>query len=188
MHARLWEQPNLKNRSLLGLHTTSLDSVLSPRLVIESNRPKSWVCEPISEEPSSQDRSIEGTVHLETAEHQRHHRHRNQLIRTQSAPLLISTTTTSPVHIKYVFIFCLFHLFPYLPSSPTSPIIMTSSLMPRSDSFNARVRGTSHIDFKTATTGVAAKTMRNEISRLVATVDDPATKKVRSVIERTNNF
>lgn len=60
--------------------------------------------------------------------------------------------------------------------------------MPRSDSFNARVRGTSHIDFKTATTGVAAKTMRNEISRLVATVDDPATKKVRSVIERTNNF
>jgi len=55
---------------------------------------------------------------------------------------------------------------------------MSSSLMPRSDSFNARVRGTSHIDFKTATTGVAAKAMRNEISRLVATVDDSATKKV----------
>ena len=52
------------------------------------------------------------------------------------------------------------------------------SLMPRSDSFNARVRGTSHIDFKTATTGVAAKAMRNEISHLVATVDDPVTKKV----------
>lgn len=49
--------------------------------------------------------------------------------------------------------------------------------MPRSDSFNARVRGTSHIDFKTATTGVAAKAMRNEISRLVNTVEDPATKK-----------
>jgi UTP--glucose-1-phosphate uridylyltransferase len=49
--------------------------------------------------------------------------------------------------------------------------------MPRSDSFNARVRGTSHIDFKTATTGVAAKAMRNEISRLVGTVQDPATKK-----------
>ena len=48
--------------------------------------------------------------------------------------------------------------------------------MPRSDSF--RVRGTSHIDFKTATTGVAAKSMRNEISRLVSTVGDPATKKV----------
>ncbi|KAF8345956.1 UTP-glucose-1-phosphate uridylyltransferase [Amanita rubescens] len=54
---------------------------------------------------------------------------------------------------------------------------MSASLMPRSDSYNARVRGTSHIDFKTATTGVAAKSMRNEISRLVATVEDPQTKK-----------
>ena len=52
--------------------------------------------------------------------------------------------------------------------------------MPRTDSFNARVRGTSHIDFKTATTGVAAKSMRNEISRIVSTVDDPVAKKVRS--------
>lgn len=52
--------------------------------------------------------------------------------------------------------------------------------MPRSDSFNARVRGTSHIDFKTATTGVAAKAMRNEISRLVSTVEDTATKKASS--------
>ncbi|KAF4598160.1 UTP-glucose-1-phosphate uridylyltransferase [Pleurotus pulmonarius] len=55
------------------------------------------------------------------------------------------------------------------------------SLMPRPDSFNARVRGTSHIDFKTATTGVAAKAMRNEISRLVSTVDDPQTKKAFDV-------
>ena len=53
-----------------------------------------------------------------------------------------------------------------------------ANLAPRSDSYNARVRGTSHIDFKTATTGVAAKAMRNEISHLVATVDDPMTKKV----------
>lgn len=51
------------------------------------------------------------------------------------------------------------------------------SLKPGGD-FNARVRGTSHIDFKTATTGVAAKAMRNEIGHLVATVQDPATKKV----------
>ena len=49
-------------------------------------------------------------------------------------------------------------------------------------SFNARVRGTSHIDFKTATTGVAAKSMRNELSRLVSTVEDPAAKKVHSLI------
>jgi UTP--glucose-1-phosphate uridylyltransferase len=53
-----------------------------------------------------------------------------------------------------------------------------ANLLPRNDSFNARVRGTSHIDFRTATTGVAAKTMRNEISHLVATVSDPQTKKV----------
>ena len=62
---------------------------------------------------------------------------------------------------------------------------MSSSLMPRSDSFNARVRGTSHIDFKTATTGVAAKAMRNEISRLVATVEDTATKKVPAPLPLT---
>lgn len=51
--------------------------------------------------------------------------------------------------------------------------------MPKSDSFNARVRGTSHIDFKTATTGVAAKAMRNELSNLVSTVKEPQTKRVR---------
>lgn len=50
--------------------------------------------------------------------------------------------------------------------------------------FNARVRGTSHIDFKTATTGVAAKAMRNEISHLVATVNDPQTKKASSLSSR----
>lgn len=53
------------------------------------------------------------------------------------------------------------------------------SLMPRSDS--ARLRGQSHMDFKTATTGVAAKAMRNEISGLVKTVSDPSTRKVRRV-------
>ena len=52
------------------------------------------------------------------------------------------------------------------------------SLMPKSDS--ARLRGQSQMDFKTATTGVAAKAMRNEISNLVKTVSDPATKKVPS--------
>ncbi|KAL4074213.1 UTP-glucose-1-phosphate uridylyltransferase [Scleroderma citrinum] len=52
-----------------------------------------------------------------------------------------------------------------------------ATLAPRTDALNARVRGSSHIDFKTATTGVAAKAMRNEISRLVNTVEDPATKK-----------
>jgi len=54
---------------------------------------------------------------------------------------------------------------------------ISSSLMPRSDSDHPRVRGASHIDFKTATTGVAAKAMRNELSALVSTVSDPPTRK-----------
>ena len=75
----------------------------------------------------------------------------------------------------------------------------SGSLMPRSDSLS-RTRGSSHIvsamfatillclrlrwvislyqDFKTATTGVAAKAMKNELSRLVDTVNDPSAKKV----------
>jgi len=44
--------------------------------------------------------------------------------------------------------------------------------MPRSNSM--RARGSSHIDFKTATTGIAAKAMRNELSTLVSTSDDPS--------------
>jgi hypothetical protein len=112
----------VKSRSLLsplGLHTTSLDSVLSPPLLTDRKRPKSWICEPIHEEPSLQD---EGTVHLET-EHQRHHRYRKLLIRTQSAPLLISTTTTSPIHIKYVALFFPFYSFPY----PLSSVLLVLS-------------------------------------------------------------
>ncbi|TFY83006.1 hypothetical protein EWM64_g1009 [Hericium alpestre] len=49
--------------------------------------------------------------------------------------------------------------------------------LPRTDSLAHRVRGSSHVDFKTATTGVSAKAMRNELSRLVSTVEDPQAKK-----------
>jgi UTP--glucose-1-phosphate uridylyltransferase len=52
---------------------------------------------------------------------------------------------------------------------------MAYTLSPTSD---PRVRGSSHIDFKTATTGISAKAMRNDISHLVGTVEDPVTKKV----------
>ena len=62
-------------------------------------------------------------------------------------------------------------------NSPT--VIMSDSLMPRSES--TRVRGQSQLDFKTATTGVAAKAMRNELSNLVRSVSDAQTKKVRSL-------
>jgi UTP--glucose-1-phosphate uridylyltransferase len=105
-------------------------------------------CRTIQEEPTE----VVDLEHLK-----RHHRPtRSPPIRTLSAPPLISTTTTAPVHINNM-----------------------SSLMPvpRNEPFNVRVRGTSHIDFKTATTGVAAKAMRNEIHRLISTVEDPATKK-----------
>ncbi|KAK2463174.1 hypothetical protein APHAL10511_004829 [Amanita phalloides] len=118
-------------------------------------RPKSWLFETITEEPNNFDLSPQSLELLK-----RHHRHRAPLTRVNSAPQLVSTVTTSPIHIN----------------SSTS-LIMSASLMPRSDSYSARVRGTSHIDFKTATTGVAAKAMRNEISRLVATVEDSQTKK-----------
>ena len=51
------------------------------------------------------------------------------------------------------------------------------TLLPSSG--DSRVRGSSHIDFKTATTGISAKAMRNDLSHLVGTVEDPATKKVQ---------
>ncbi|KZO90722.1 putative UTP-glucose-1-phosphate uridylyltransferase [Calocera viscosa TUFC12733] len=41
-----------------------------------------------------------------------------------------------------------------------------------------RVRGHSAMDFKTATTGVAAKAMRNELNRMISEVEDPKAKKV----------
>ncbi|KAL4253536.1 UDPGP type 1 family protein [Abortiporus biennis] len=75
-------------------------------------------------------------------------------------PVLITTNTTSPVYINH-------------------KSAMVDSLMPKSDS--ARIRGASHIDFKTATTGVAAKAMRNEISALVQSVKDSETKKAFDV-------
>lgn len=60
----------------------------------------------------------------------------------------------------------------------------SKTLLPASDSAGSRVRGASHIDFKTATTGVAAKAMRNELGRLVSSVKDQATKKVGNPTDR----
>ncbi|CAO1633268.1 unnamed protein product [Sympodiomycopsis kandeliae] len=42
---------------------------------------------------------------------------------------------------------------------------------------NPRTRGASHIDFKSATTGVAAKAMRNELNKMVAEIEDPVARK-----------
>jgi UTP--glucose-1-phosphate uridylyltransferase len=56
-----------------------------------------------------------------------------------------------------------------------------ASLQARSDPLNARTRGASHIDFRTATTGVIGKAMRNELSQLVNTVPDSQTRKASSI-------
>ncbi|KDQ57769.1 hypothetical protein JAAARDRAFT_35461 [Jaapia argillacea MUCL 33604] len=124
-----------------------------------SSQTRKSICSPIREEPPS-DLAVQISAPHDDPPSlfKRHHKPRAPLTRTNSAPLLISTTTTSPVHIN------------------PSPTIM--SLTPqRAESFNARVRGSSHIDFKTATTGVAAKAMRNELSQLVSSVGDPQVKK-----------
>ncbi|KZT19064.1 UDPGP-domain-containing protein [Neolentinus lepideus HHB14362 ss-1] len=115
------------------------------------------ICEPITEEPSS---DLAAARSAPDPVYKRHHRPRALLSRTNSAPLLISTNTTLPVYINH----------------PPSPA-MSNTLAPKAEGLNARVRGSSHIDFKTATTGVTAKAMRNELSQLVSTVDDTQTKK-----------
>ena len=161
----------IKPRSPLGF---------PPNLPSTSNRRSSWLCEPISEldEPPAFDEPL---LDLEPEHNKRQHKHKPLLPRTNSAPQLISTTTTTPVHIHQLQSVAFFSLFLLIIVINLDPLRTMATLLPvaRGDSLSARVRGTSHIDFKTATTGVAAKSMRNEISRLVSTVDDTATKKVR---------
>ncbi|KAF5317349.1 hypothetical protein D9611_003885 [Ephemerocybe angulata] len=154
-HAR-WRSDNPVGLSVAPIKPRSYQ-VTARSPLSSSQRPRSLIFDPIDEideppvcEPPTLD-----------PEHQiRQHKHKPPLPRTNSEPQLISTTTTTPIHIHHLD-------------------KMSNSLLPvaRGDSFNARVRGTSHIDFKTATTGVAAKSMRNEISRLVSTVEEPNTKK-----------
>ncbi|KAH9957928.1 UTP-glucose-1-phosphate uridylyltransferase [Russula dissimulans] len=57
-----------------------------------------------------------------------------------------------------------------------------SNLTPTTSAANTarspRTRGVSSMHFKSATTGVASKTMRNELNRLVQTVSDPGSKRI----------
>lgn len=116
------------------------------------------LCELIPEELNILGSDLSASLHkhldLSSELYKRHHKPRSPIARAQTAPCYFSITT--PIHI---------------PSSKTM-----ATLTPR-DNLNARVRGSSHIDFKTATTGVAAKSMRNEISHLVSTVEDQTAKK-----------
>src|ERR1700722_265132 len=58
---------------------------------------RSWICETIREEPFESP-SSSPTEDSETY-NKRYHKPRSPLARTQSAPQLLSTTTTQPIHI-----------------------------------------------------------------------------------------
>lgn len=139
-------------------------------------------CELIPEElnlGSDLSATLHNHLDISSEPYKRHHKPRSPLIRSQTEPFYLSTTTTKPVHIpssRYPhcsLIACSIRISTYISST-------MATLAPRTDTLNARVRGGSHIDFKTATTGVAAKAMRNEISHLVSTCEEDA-KKVRPI-------
>lgn len=158
---------------------------LSPNQAVDniSAARRKSTCEPITEEPGPRP----DLLHSEP--YKRHHQKpRSALTRTQSAPqLFLSITTTRPIYInhsrRYILIFM--DTLPSLPStmstdpnSDRSDMSTSASSLQAPSTFNTRVRGSSHVDFKTATTGISAKAMRNDLSHLVGTVDDPITKKV----------
>jgi hypothetical protein len=92
------------------LRRSKIRSPTAVSTVAVSTPHKLWVCEPISEEPSS----------FQNQTHQRQHRPRAPLARTQSAPQLISTNTTLPVRINPPY-GSLFRLFFAHPSSLVRP-------------------------------------------------------------------
>ena len=112
--------------------------------------------------------------------YKRHHRPRPILPRSSSTPNLLDILLSDhPIFLNH-------HPppspslqkhppSPRLPSSLKSQQQMASSLSPTA--LNVRTRGASHIDFRTATTGVIGKAMRNELSHLVSTVQDLQTRK-----------
>jgi len=138
----------------------------------------------INDVPSSPTTRLADFDHLSL--YKRHHRPRAIPPRSTSSPNLIDILLSDhPISIN--------QLYPRpppsdppLPPPPKPPRSTTTtkqmaSLLPRADSFNARTRGASHIDFRTATTGIIGKSMRNELSKLVNTVKDPQTKKASPI-------
>jgi UTP--glucose-1-phosphate uridylyltransferase len=113
--------------------------------------------------------------------YKRHHRPRPVIPRSSSSPNLIDVLLSD-----HPFSLNQLHPLPPLPplpqklSKPTAKKKMASLNPPRSD-YIARTRGASHIDFRTATTGVIGKAMRNELSQLVNSVQDPQTRKASRI-------
>jgi hypothetical protein len=146
------------------------------------------ICGPINEESeiSSGDldpHRVSPTTPLADFDHlsiyKRHHRPRPILPRPSSTPNLLDILLSDhPISLNH-------HPLPSptLQKHPPSPRLPSSiasqqqmaNLLPHA--FNVRTRGASHIDFRTATTGVIGKSMRNELSQLVNTVKDPQTRK-----------
>jgi UTP--glucose-1-phosphate uridylyltransferase len=153
------------------------------------------MCERINEEKEDINVEISGQLDVPSpttrladfdylSVYKRHHRPRPIIPRSSSAPNLIDILLSDhPISLNHP------HPRPIpLPSPPLQKKQMQSStraemasLLPRNDSFGARTRGASHIDFRTATTGVIGKAMRNELSQLVNTVQDSQTRKASSV-------
>lgn len=156
------------------------------------------MCERINEEKEDINIEIGGgqtdqlspTTRLADFDHlsvyKRHHRPRQPLPRSSSSPNLIDILLSDhPISLNQLSN----HpppspppLPPQKKSSRTAPPKKEmANLLPRADSYNARVRGASHIDFRTATTGIVGKAMRNELSQLVNSVQNPEQRKASSV-------
>src|SRR6266403_55176 len=158
------------------------------------------MCERINEEKEKEDINVEISGHLDLPSpttrladfdhlsvYKRHHRPRPNIPRSSSTPTLIDVLLSDhPISLNH----------PHHPPRPSSPPHKRqqrrssarngmASLLPRNDSFSARTRGASHIDFRTATTGVIGKAMRNELSQLVNTVQDSKTRKASSISTST---
>ena len=192
MHARLWgEIPSLGGTSAVGSSGRRLSGEGGTRI---GNKRRS-MCERINEEredinleSASQHDSLSPTTPLADFDHlsiyKRHHRPRPIIPPSSPSPstnLIDILLSDHPICLNQLP--SLPHLSPLLPlpsqksskPTPTTPN-KKMSLRPQ-DSLSARTRGASHIDFRTATTGVIGKATRNELSQLVNTVHDPQTRK-----------
>jgi UTP--glucose-1-phosphate uridylyltransferase len=156
------------------------------------------MCERINEEKediieiSGQPDRLSPTTRLADFDHlsiyKRHHQPRQALPRSSSSPNLINILLSDhPISLDQLQNHPPPPLSPLQPPKATQrtktapPTKQMATLLPRADSFNARTRGASQFDFRTATTGVQGKAMRNELSQLVNTVQNSQQRKASSL-------
>jgi hypothetical protein len=114
-------QPETVALVSVTLPINSQPNTTSSTRKLKGTRPKSWLFEPITEEPSGLELWPEFTGSDSAELLKRHHRPRASLPRTNSAPQLVSTTTTSPFHINSPHSLY-FILFSRRPSADHPPI------------------------------------------------------------------